>query len=74
MDTLLRGISTAIPASDPAQLFEQLAEATWGRVRYGEELQCSQSEEMLTNIDLLEMKRARLWTVAVRKETNASES
>lgn len=49
------------------RLFEELAAGTWDRIKYGEELRCRQGEETITDINLLELKRANLSSVAVDK-------
>lgn len=56
------------------ELFEGLAKATWERLRYGEELHCSQSEETITDINLLEMKRAQLYNIRVWKAARSEEA
>lgn len=40
------------------KLLEILAKATWERIRFGYELNCSQGEETITDINLLDLKRA----------------
>lgn len=57
-----------------AKLFEELASATWDRIQVGEELQCSQGEETITDLNLLELKRADLRNLHIRKVTKAEES
>ncbi len=60
--------------SDPIRLFESLAAATWDRIRFGEELDCPQQEETITDINLLDLKRARLANVHVRKVSRKREA
>lgn len=60
-------------ATSAVQLFELLAESTWERILAGEELGCRQGEETLTNINLLDIKRARLHEVRVPKINKADE-
>ncbi|RCX15622.1 hypothetical protein DFP94_11470 [Fontibacillus phaseoli] len=54
-------------------LFEKLAIDTWERLKYGEELNCSQSEETITDINLLEIKRANLHDILVSKSDKYEE-
>ena len=61
-------------ATDTTRLFEELAEATWDRIRFGEELDCPQQEETITDINLLEIKRARLANVRVQKISKKKEA
>lgn len=56
------------------RLFEGLADATWDRINFGQQLKCSQGEETITDINLLEFKRARLRNVRVIKFNKAQES
>lgn len=56
------------------QLFEELATATWDRIRYGVELECSQGEETITDINLLDMKRAALPNLYLWKANKAAEA
>lgn len=60
--------------SDAICLFESLASATWDRIRFGEELDCSQQEETITDTNLLDIKRARLANVRVQKIGKKTES
>lgn len=60
-------------STSAVQLFELLAESTWERIRDGEELGCRQGEETITNINLLEIKRARLREVRIPKINKANE-
>lgn len=61
-------------STDPARIFEELAEATWDRIRFGERLDCPQQEETITDINLLDLKRARLANVHVRKVGRKKEA
>jgi hypothetical protein len=61
------------PAS-AGQLFERLAQDTWERLEAAHALGISQSEETITDINLLEMARARLPRLRVYKATKAEES
>ncbi|MDH6671229.1 hypothetical protein M2277_001879 [Paenibacillus sp. LBL] len=54
-------------------LFEKLAYDTWERLKYGEVLNCSQSEETITDINLLEIKRAGLQDILVSKSDKSQE-
>ncbi|MEW5861088.1 MAG: DUF6615 family protein [Cyanobacteriota bacterium] len=56
------------------QIFEQLAEATWERIQFGEELGCRQGEETITDINILDLKRAGLCEVFIPKINKAKES
>ena len=40
------------------KILETLAKATWERIFFGEVLDCSQGEETITDINLLDIKRA----------------
>ncbi|MEP0799421.1 DUF6615 family protein [Funiculus sociatus] len=56
------------------QIFEELAKATWERIQFGEELGCRQGEETITDINILELKRARLCEVLIPEIYKATES
>lgn len=60
--------------AEAVKLFERLAEATWDRICYGEELDCRQSETTITDINLLELRRARLRSVRVEKASPPKEA
>lgn len=55
-------------------LFEVLAAATWERLELSETLKCSQSEETITDLNLMEMVRAGLPALRVYKATRQEES
>lgn len=57
-----------------AQLFERLAVDTWERLQAANSTGIAQSEETITDINLLEMARARLPRLRVYKATRAEES
>lgn len=54
-------------------LFESLAAGTWDRIRLGEAMRVRQGEETISDLNLLEIARAKLPNVAVRKETKPKE-
>lgn len=56
------------------KLFEELALGTWERVRDGEILGCRQGEETITDLNLLEIKRAKLPDVTVKKGMNEDKT
>jgi hypothetical protein len=49
------------------RLFETLAEQTWDRIRDAHELDVSQGEETITDLNLLEIKRNGISTIRVVK-------
>lgn len=55
-------------------LFERLARDTWERLEAGLAFDIAQSEETITDINLLEMARARLPRLRLYKATRAEES
>lgn len=56
------------------QIFEELAKATWERIQFGEKLGCRQGEETITDINILDLKRARLCEVFIPKINKGTES
>ncbi|OOR62248.1 hypothetical protein BLX04_15000 [Bacillus mycoides] len=60
-------------SNNTIQLFEKLAEDTWERIEYGENLNCRQSEETITDINLLDIMRAELKNVVVSKANKGNE-
>lgn len=70
----LKGEENLLNNSKASILLEKLANDTWERLKYGEELNCSQSEETITDINLLEIKRARLPDILVSKSDKSQES
>ena len=61
-------------SSQTVRLFEDLAEATWDRIKIGHQYQISQGEETITDINLLEFKRAGIPDVRLYKLSKAEES
>ncbi|MFS0556349.1 DUF6615 family protein [Brevibacillus sp. 179-C9.3 HS] len=59
--------------SKAIEVFERLAVDTWERIKFGEELDCRQSEETITDINLLEIKRAALANILVSKSNKDDE-
>jgi hypothetical protein len=56
------------------RLLERLARATWERIKIGEQLDCSQGEETITDINLLDMKRAGYPGMRIIKTNKPQES
>jgi hypothetical protein len=56
------------------RVLESLARATWERIKFGEELDCSQGEETMTDVNLLDLKRAGPHAVHVFKVNKADEA
>ena len=57
-----------------ARVLESLARATWERIRFGEQLGCPQGEETITDVNLLDLKRAGPHAVHVFKVNKAEEA
>lgn len=56
------------------RVLESLAKATWERIRFGEDLGCSQGEETITDVNLLDLKRAGPHAVKIVKVKRAAEA
>ena len=56
------------------ELFEALADATWQRLRFAELLRCSQGEETISDINLLELIRRQFGNIQVFKFSRSDES
>ncbi|MBD1890486.1 DUF6615 family protein [Coleofasciculus sp. FACHB-SPT9] len=61
-------------AISASQIFEQLAKAVWERIQLGENLGCRQGEETITDINILDLKRAGICEVSIPKINKATES
>ena len=56
------------------KLLESLAKQTWDRIKDGYELEISQGEETITDLNLLEIKRSGIRSFQVVKLTKAEEA
>lgn len=54
--------------------FERLAELTWKRLHYGHILGCTQSEETITDVNLLDLKMLNSPDIRVYKGTKSEEA
>lgn len=60
--------------SHATKLLEALAEQTWNRIKDGYDLEISQGEETITDLNLLEIKRSGVKSIQIVKSTKAEEA